>query len=372
MPRTAKPVHQLSNGKWEVRYRDPDGKQKKERFDTSRDANAFHDKVRTQVRDNTYIDPAAGKVTFGQFAREWAETRDWKDTSRQGWPSIYKRLEPHLGSRPLFTIDRLCLEAVQQKLGHRYARSTVTLTMSVAKSIMRAAYVNGRLPTDPTLGLKEPKLRAGEPDGVVRPEDVPTRSEALAILRGTPDRFRAGVALGISGLRIGEVLAVSADRLDLEQRHLVVDRQVQRIGNEQTFTTPKAEKVRTITLPGVAIFELRRHLRDHQGAGVLFRGERGSYPMRRDQFYDSAWKPALKAAGLDDERFVFHSLRHFSASSMLAGGASSPQVAGHLGDTVETVQRVYAHWLRDDRDVPAEVLDRLLESATDASVAAER
>ena len=46
------------------------------------------------------------------------------------------------------------------------------------------------------------------------------------------------------------------------------------------------------------------------------------------------------------------------------GNASAPvssrrRVAGHLGDTLETLQRTYAHWLRDDRDVPAEVLDRL-------------
>jgi hypothetical protein len=37
---------------------------------------------------------------------------------------------------------------------------------------------------------------------------------------------------------------------------------------------------------------------------------------------------------------------------------------GHLGDTVETVSRVYAHWLRDDRDVPAAVLDRVLAPGT--------
>lgn len=33
---------------------------------------------------------------------------------------------------------------------------------------------------------------------------------------------------------------------------------------------------------------------------------------------------------------------------------------GESRDTVETVSRVYAHWLRDDRDVPAAVLDRVL------------
>lgn len=35
-------------------------------------------------------------------------------------------------------------------------------------------------------------------------------------------------------------------------------------------------------------------------------------------------------------------------------------VAGHLGDTVETVSRTYVRWLRDDRDVPADVLERVL------------
>ena len=86
--------------------------------------------------------------------------------------------------------------------------------------------------------------------------------------------------------------------------------------------------------------------------------------MRWDQFYASAWRPALKAAGLEG-RFVFHSLRHFCASSMLAEGAPITAVAGHLGDTVETVTKTYAHWLRDDRDVPASVLDRLLMPAAD-------
>ena len=82
--------------------------------------------------------------------------------------------------------------------------------------------------------------------------------------------------------------------------------------------------------------------------------------MRRDQFYKSAWRPALVGACLDRDRFKFHSLRHFCASTLLAEGASMSAVAGHLGDTVETVSRTYVHWLRDDRDVPAEVLDGVL------------
>jgi integrase len=131
-------------------------------------------------------------------------------------------------------------------------------------------------------------------------------------------------------------------------------------GGRRVLTTPKAEKVRTITVPGLVAVELRRHLRDHQADGILFRGLRGAEMLRRDQFYASAWRPALRAAGLAEDRFKFHACRHWCASTLLAEGAPITAVAGHLGDTVETVSRTYVHWLRDDRDVPAAVLDRVL------------
>ena len=52
---------------------------------------------------------------------------------------------------------------------------------------------------------------------------------------------------------------------------------------------------------------------------------------------------------------------------MLAEGAPLAAVAGHLGDTVETVSRIYVHWLCDDREVPAAVLDRVLAPVSPVS-----
>ena len=52
---------------------------------------------------------------------------------------------------------------------------------------------------------------------------------------------------------------------------------------------------------------------------------------------------------------------------MLAAGAPITAVAGHLGDTVETISKVYLHWLRDDREIPAAVLDGLLSERPGAA-----
>ena len=63
-------------------------------------------------------------------------------------------------------------------------------------------------------------------------------------------------------------------------------------------------------------------------------GPRGrAVPLRRDAFYDSGWRPALRAAGFPGDRFSFYALRHFCASHLLAEGASITAVAAHLGDT---------------------------------------
>jgi hypothetical protein len=39
----------------------------------------------------------------------------------------------------------------------------------------------------------------------------------------------------------------------------------------------------------------------------------------------------------------------YAGMVLLAEGAPLTAVAGHFGDTVETVSRVYVYWLRDDR-----------------------
>jgi integrase len=392
-------IEKRPNGRYRARYRAPDGSVLGETFDLKRDAGDWLDEQRGEMARGAWVDPRAGKQTFEAWADEWAAAQDgWKDSTAEAWPRIRARLVTRVGSVPLAGFDRMVLLRLRADLAARpYAPATVKVTMAYAGMILRAAYVSRRIGHDPTAGLRAKRSRADERDGQVGPADVPTRAEALAILAGTPAAFRAGVALGLTGLRVGEVLGMTADRIDLATRRVTIDRQALRgPGGVAGWTTPKAEKVRTITVPGVVAVELRRHLRDRPGGGVLFRGLRGAEMLRRDQWYDSAWRPALAAAGvaLMCERcraeglaepgrgdrcecpplaFRFHATRHWCASTMLAEGAPITAVAGHLGDTVETVSRTYAHWLRDDRDVPAEVLDRVLapEGGARAS-AAER
>jgi integrase len=370
-------VDRRPDGKWRARWRAyPGAPQRAKHFARKIDADRFLTRVEGAKLAGTYVDPELGRQRFDEFAAEWAEAQEWKQTTRDGWPSVLRRLQPVLGDMPLASIDLLALKRARKKLGEEYAYKTVKLTMSYATMILRAAYVGGRIGRDSTIGLRSKRKRADAKGDEVGTDDVPTLAEVLAILNGAPPKWRAAIALGMSGLRVGEVLGMTADRLALDRRRVTVDRQMQRSGGRLMFTTPKAEKVRTIAVPGLVAVELRRHVCDHHvpDDGLLFRATRGPGPfVRRDQFYESAWKPALRGAGLAADRFVFHSLRHWCASTLLAKGAPVTAVADHIGDTVETLSRVYAHWLRDGGDVAATILDGMLgpPEATSAGVEAE-
>jgi integrase len=354
-------IDRRPDGSYRVRWVD-EGRQRSKHFKKKygpEGAKVFSDQQTTGRVTGTWADPKLGRQSFHDFAVEWAESQDWKDTTRADYGPVLKRAEKVLPENAtLAAIDQLVIKRARVKLQETYAPATTDLTMTYLVAIMRSAYTTRRIGADPTIGVQSRRRRSKDA-ARVGPDDVPTRAEVALIWKATPAPYRAAIALGSAGLRVGEVLGLSADRVDLDARLVIIDRQMQRIDNESRLMTPKGEKERTIRVPGAVALELRRHFRDHRDDGLLFQGMRGAL-LRRDQFYRSAWRPALVGAGLGPDRFVFHSLRHFAASSMLAEGVNPMAVAGHLGDTLETLQRVYAHWTRDDRDVPADALDRIL------------
>lgn len=196
---------------------------------------------------------------------------------------------------------------------------------------------------------------------------MPIRDEVVGITQSAPARYRAAIALGSTGLRVGEVLGLTKDRLDLAERLVTVDRQLRRVGSELVLTTPKAEKVRTIKIPGPVAFELRRHVREYRDDGLLFRTPRSGRAMRRDEFYASAWQPALVGAAWTPAGTYSTASATSRRRRCSPRACPSPRLPGIWGTRLKTISRVYAHWLRDDRDVPADALDRLLAPSDDAS-----
>jgi integrase len=299
--------------------------------------------------------PARARRTFVAYAEEWRQAQTWKDPepARYALARAYKLLN----GTALADVDALGLERLQSTLLGSYERATVELTMHYVKRVTRSAYHAGLLERDVAARVRLPRRDSLDRDGIVTADEVPTHAEALAILAAAPERYRPGVALGLGcGLRVGEVLGVTPSRIDLERGTLRIDNQFQRRGMD----SPKTWRgVRTIDLPERVRAELARVV-DGAPANLPLLVAPSGGTLRRDGFYEFAWRPALVGAGLAPDRYVFHSARHYCVSAMAARGVPSTEISAYVGDSVATIERTYMHFLRDAPKMAKAALDAAL------------
>jgi integrase len=306
------------------------------------------------------------RETFQAYGERWQSSQVHRepDAVRYALRRAYKLI----GKVPVARLDGLRLQKLQKDLLDGYARSTAELTMVYVVAVCRQAKADGLIPLDPTERLTRPRRDPHDRAGTVTVDQVPSHAEALAILTGTPTRYRLGMALGFGcGMRVGEILGLTARYVDLSAGTITVHQQQQRRG----LVAPKTWRgVRTIEVPELVAVELRRALRDGPGRDVqLLAGGRGGV-MRRDGWYEQAWRPALVGAGLAADRYKFHSSRHYAVSAMLGAGVPLPEVAAYIGDSPETVLKVYTHFLEDAPRTAKAALDRALAPVVDVDVAA--
>jgi integrase len=196
--------------------------------------------------------------------------------------------------------------------------------------------------------------------------------QARALLEAVKgDKLEALYADALAcGLRMGEVLGLSWQSVDLEHGRLAVSQALQRQkGRGLVQVETKSDRSRrTISLPSPLVAKLRAHrLRQLQerlcaGArwrecGLVFTSCVGTALEPRNLF--RSFKVTLRRAGLPDIRF--HDLRHSAASLMLAQGVAIRVVMEVLGHssiclTADTYSHVMPSLVQDATDKIAGLL----------------
>lgn len=141
-----------------------------------------------------------------------------------------------------------------------------------------------------------------------------------------------------TGLRIGELLALTPADLDLDAGTLSVSKSFQSIDGEEVITEPKTPKSRRLLpLPEKLCAELREYL------AALYepQPEDRLFPYTKHYFRRELSK-AAEAAGV--ERIRLHDLRHSHAALLIHLGCPILLVSERLGhEDVETTLRTYGH-----------------------------
>lgn len=168
---------------------------------------------------------------------------------------------------------------------------------------------------------------------------------------------RAGFSLLFwTGIRIGELLALTLNDFDFEKKTLSVSKSFQSIKGREVITEPKTQKSkRVIPLPDklcAVVQEYTTRLYDYSSDERLF-------PFTKS-FFHKEMEKACAASGV--EKIRLHDLRHSHASLLIETGAPILLVSERLGhEDVETTLRTYGHLYPNKHEDTVKKLDDLMK-----------
>lgn len=385
----------LAGDRWQVRWRDEDGKQKsanrpKKGGKTGEGnpdiyAEALDAQLRHGLNRGDYTDPDAGKRPFRDYAEEVLGNRAVDEgTRRQMRGRLAKHVYPVIGAAELRQLAKRpsriqALIASMERAG--LAANTIGVTMIYVGTVFNTAVDDGLITKNPC------KASSVDVPTTDRKDIVPWTAGQVAAMRDAlPDRYQAMVDCGAGvGMRRGEIFALSPDDvtwLGTEPR-VTIQRQIKLVKGGMVFDLPKGRKAREVRLTPRRKIALAEHMRLHPPVEVtlpwrtlagkpttarLFFTDAKGRPVNGDTFRPDVWRPALEMAGVEVSRANgMHALRHYFATTLLTEGESIEAVSRWLGHADATVTlRIYLHFMPSRSNARMDqIIDAAMEPAAE-------
>lgn len=159
----------------------------------------------------------------------------------------------------------------------------------------------------------------------------------IETMKRKPMSYYAFQILYWTGIRCGELLALTREDFDLEKRTLRINKTYQVVNGEEMTTSPKTEKSnRTIELPQFLCDEMADYFDSIYGLDDISR----IFPISKSYLHHEMDRGA-KEAGV--KRIRIHDLRHSSCALLVELGYSPVQIADRLGHETVTITDRYSH-----------------------------
>lgn len=344
---------------YDVRFRDPDGRQRRKTFHKKGDADRFAATVEADKLRGQYVDHS-DRTTVAEYARTWAAARPHRPSTARRVSSL---IETHiagtrLGDRRLSAVRPSEVQAWASSRAQVLAPSTLRNLVSLLRSIYASAVLDRLAATSPVVRVQLPRHD--------RPRVVPlTVVQVQQLADAMPGRNRAMVVTQAGlGLRIGELLALRVQDVDFLRRTARVEWQI--APGAKVRSEPKTPRSRrTVPLPQVVADALAAHLAAFPAndEGSIFTTRTGAV-YRHDYYGARIFAAAVKRTGLPVGTTT-HDLRHHYASVLLAAGESVVAVAERLGhENAALVLKTYGHLMPDSEDRTRRAVDEAWSAIT--------
>ena len=357
---------QLPNGRWKIRYRDPEGRQRSKTCRTKSEARAYLEDVGHAGRQRTWVAPERGRITLAAWSEQYMTTVvHLRPTSI----SLYERELVHIlarfGRTQLAQLDPLAIQAwLAQLLAGGMASSSVHRKYGVLRRILQVAVRKGVIATNPCTAVDPPTLEAGEMSFL-------NPSELASLVEEIDPWYQAFVYTAAeTGMRWSELVGLRRRGVDLLRRSIAVTEQMVLVwqkGRPGRWVRQKPKTkagTRSISISAFLAERLGEQLasRSQPGLdGLVFVNKRGG-PVGSSIFHTRHWAPARRAVGLDGLRF--HDLRHTAVALAISQGAHPKAIQRRMGhSTINMTLDRYGHLFPELDEQIADHIGSLLSHA---------
>jgi integrase len=307
-------------------------------------------------------------MTLSEFVRaEWkpnAALALKKSSMRIYGFQLERHAFPALGSMPLRDINRAQIEACLSDMKRKgHATSTLRNIRATFSTVLQAAVERGFLEKNPAHGIRIREADTKKERRFYSPAEM---RRLLAVLT-EPCRAVVSVAV-LTGMRIGEILALRWKRIDLLRGTIEVAENY----SCGEFVTPKTKSsLRMIPMSSALADVLEKHRAEGGQCtpeGLVFRTSKGT-PLNAKNLYNRELAPACDQ--IEQPRVSWHSFRHTHATLLGEVGGSLKTAQALLGHSdLETTLNVYTHAIPDSQKTAVErvagvLFSDVLNSASD-------
>ena len=305
----------------------------------------------------TYIAPC--KMTVGEWMDAWSKQYlgGVKESTVAAYnATIRTHIKPGIGAVRIDALDTNLVQNFYNRLREptkdrdAVSPKTVKNVHGILHKALQQAVANGYIRFNPTNACVLPRIEKKE----LQPLDEAETKLFLDAVKGHPLELLYTVTL-FTGMREGEALGLTWDRVDFMRGTILISRQLQKekkAGGQFRLVSLKNDKPRRI-MPAPWVMQLLRDRKLQQyehkekaGAAwsnpmnLVFTNELGGHLI--PQTVVRHFKEIVSSIGRPDARF--HDLRHSYAVASLRSGDDIKTVQGNLGHaTAAFTLDVYGH-----------------------------
>ena len=356
-------VRKRESGRWQVRYRGPDGQLRSapETFARKSEADRYLRLIEMRISQGEWSDPIRARVLLDDYATLWIAQRPGlrpRTVDLYSW-LLKRHISPKLGKIPLDKLDTALIREWRAGL----LEAGVTQGMAAKAYRLLRAILNTAVDEDDLLSTNPCRIKGA---GLEKTEERPflTIDQVMRLAANVPDRWRAFILLmTFASLRWGEITALTRDDIDLVSCEVRIRRQfLERSTGVIAAGPPKSRAgSRTVSFPALILPDIQEHLENFSGTGrtgLVFCALKGQ-PLRRSLFNKSVkWHELVAEIGVPN--LHLHDLRHTGNTLAASSGSSLKDLMSRMGHDSPTAALIYQHATREaDAAIATAMNDKL-------------